>query len=431
MSAYRSHYISQLSAGMEGEEVILAGWVHEVRDLGKLVFLLLRDHTGIIQITGKDGIVEEAIKKSLVLPKESVIMVKGRIAKSAMASKGFEIIPLKVTNLNPITAKIPFEVTGKVPADIDVRLDYRYIDFRRLETTSIFNIEASVLDGFRNAVIREGFQELRPTNLVEAATEGGADLFQVAYFEKKAYLAQSPQLYKQLAVLGGMDRVFMIASAFRAEKHNTIFHLNESTQMDIEMGFADQNDAIRLLKKTVSSILKNVAGKNGADLATLKAELKESKVKIVTYKQALDKLAANDAKIQFGDDFNREYESMLGSIYGDMLIIKDYPTSLRAFYSMPKPEDPELCNSYDFIYKGIEISSGAQRIHDPDALTESIKSRGLNPNDFKFYIDAFRCGAPPHAGWSIGLERFTMKITGSSNIRECSPFPRDRNRLTP
>jgi aspartyl-tRNA synthetase len=201
--------------------------------------------------------------------------------------------------------------------------------------------------------------------------------------------------------------------------------------MDIEVAFADDNDAIALLAEAVVYIIKQVIKNNTDDLKTLGVELKVPDVKIVTYNNALAALNKNGEKLKFGDDFGRDMEEKLQKIYGDGLIVKDYPRAIKAFYSMPKEGSPELAKGYDFIYKGLEISSGAQRIHLPELLIESIKRKGLNPDSFRFYIDAFRYGAPPHAGWSIGLERFAMKITNSKNIRECSLFPRDRKRLLP
>ncbi len=416
---------------MDGEEVTIAGWVHEVRDIGKIIFLLIRDHTGIAQVTAKRNFVSDEIMTSLSLQKESVIMVKGKVKQNKESRRGFEIIPEKVTNLNPLSAPIPFEVTGKVPADLDVRLDNRYIDLRRPEVSSIFNIESTVLCTFREMLLKENFQEIRTPSIVEAATEGGADLFSLSYFEQKAYLAQSPQLYKQLAVIGGMDRIFMIVPVFRAEKSNTIFHLNEITQMDVEIGFAGYEDAIELLKKVAEKTISDVADKNIDDLEILGTTLPKTSAVEATYSKVISKLNDNGIKIEFGEDLKREHEEEACRLLGDLLIIKEYPTSVRAFYSMPNEKDPELCNSFDLIYKGLEISSGAQRIHLPNLLISALKKKGLDPSSFDFYIDAFRKGAPPHAGWSIGLERFTMKLTGSKNIRECALFPRDRHRLKP
>jgi nondiscriminating aspartyl-tRNA synthetase len=427
----RTHLVSELNEEMDGKEVVLTGWVHEVRETGKITFLVLRDSTGIVQIIGKKGETPDDVLKNMVLPKESVILVKGTVKKNKEAKKGFEIIPKEITDLNPLSRQIPFEVTGKVPADIDVRLNHRYIDLRRLETRAIFKIESTVLQSFRDFFKDKGFTEIRTPTLVEEATEGGAEVFPVIYFEKKAYLAQSPQLYKQLALVGGFDKVFMIVPVFRAEKSNTTAHLTEVTQMDAEIAFANAEDAITLLAEIVVYTITQVVKNNPEDLKTLGVDLKIPEVKIITYEESVKVLNRKGMQMKNGDDLSREAEEKLQEIYGDAVIVKEYPTAVRAFYSMPKKENPEICNSYDFIYKGIEISSGAQRIHIPDLLIEAIKKRGMNPDNFTFYTDAFRLGAPPHAGWSIGLERFVMQIANLKNVREASLFPRDRKRLTP
>jgi aspartyl-tRNA synthetase len=428
----RTNLIGELNTSMDGKEVCLAGWVHEVRELSKLTFLLLRDDSGIVQVVAKNGVTDPSTIKKMSLPKESVVRVVGTVKLNKEARVGFEIVPKEIENLNPLSTKIPFEVTGKVPADLDVRLNYRYIDMRRLETLAIFNIQSTVLSSFRETLVKLGFREIRTPSIVAEATEGGAELFPVQYFETKAYLAQSPQLYKQLAIIGGMDRVFTITPVFRAEKSNTTFHLTESTQMDIEMAFADSTDAISILSTVVKTIVHDVLQKNAKDLQTLNVkDLKVPDVKNMTYKEAVDALKADGVSINYGDDISRESEERLYKLYGDAVVVRNYPTILRAFYSMPSPSNKELTESYDFIYKGLEISSGAQRIHKPEMLDEAIRNKGMDPKNFEFYINAFRCGAPPHAGWSIGLERITMKLCGAGNIRESSLFPRDRKRLTP
>ncbi len=437
----RTHYANQITPQMDGEEVTIAGWLHEVRNIGKIAFMLVRDHTGIVQVIAKKGVVADEIIDKMNMPKESVVLVTGIAKASKESKKGFELVPKNIENLNPLSAPIPFEVTGKVPADMDVRLDYRYIDLRRAETTAIFNIQSTILSSFREFLVNENFQEIRPTSLVEAATEGGSDLFSVDYFEKKAYLVQSPQLYKQLAVIGGMDRVFMVTPVFRAEKHNTVYHLNEATQMDIEMGFADHEDAIAMLKKTILHVVKEVEKKNSKDIELLNQNVdsesdridlsKMSSVYDMTYEDAIEELRAQGTEIKFGDDLGRAEEEKLCKMHGDLVLVRKYPTMLRSFYTMPSSDDPKVSNSYDLLFRGLEILSGAQRIHKADMLIDALNKRGIDPKNFEFYINAFKRGAPPHAGWSIGLERLTMKITGMSNIRECSMFPRDRVRLYP
>ncbi len=429
---FRTCYVSE-AKGKIGDEVAIAGWVHEVRDLGKLKFVQLRDRTGIIQITAKAGREPDAALAAMSVPKETVVSVKGKVVESKLAGAGCELIPSEFTVLNEITAKVPFEVTGKVPAELDVRLDFRYVDLRQAATSAIFKIRGTVANAFREYARSQGCVEIHPPTIVEAATEGGADVFRVQYFEKEAYLVQSPQLYKQLAVIGGMDKVFMTVPVFRAEKHNTLTHLNEALQMDVEIGFATPEDAIGMLEGSVLHILSSVKKECEGELRALGRELAvPSSIPRHTYTELVEKLNANGVPHKWGDDFTRETEAKLAEMLGySTYFITKWPTECRAFYSMPSEEDPKICNAYDLNYEGLEVSSGAQRIHRPEILIKQLQERGLNPSDFEFYINAFRVGAPPHAGWSIGLDRLTMKICGLHNIREAVMFPRDRVRLKP
>ncbi|MCL5239612.1 MAG: aspartate--tRNA(Asn) ligase [Candidatus Marsarchaeota archaeon] len=427
----RTHYVNQLSKEMDGQEVTLAGWAHEVRETANITFLLVRDNTGVVQVVGKKGAVPDSVISSMSVPKESVLRIVGKVAANAEAKKGFEIVPASVENLNPLQDKIPFEVTGKVPAEIDVRLNHRYIDLRRAGPTAIFKIQSTLLGAFREGLAKKGFQEIRTPSIIAEASEGGSDLFSVKYFERDAYLAQSPQLYKQLAVIGGMDKVMMVVPVFRAEKSNTTYHITECTQMDIEMGFASPEDAIAVLCDTFLYMLKQVRKRNKAEFEQFGEKFRVPKIKTVTYAEAIEALKKKGHDIELGHDFSRDHEQGLQKLYGDAVLVRDFPTTLRAFYSMPKEDNQELTNSYDLIYKGLEICSGAQRIHKPELLVSSLEKKGLDPKAFESYISAFKYGAPPHAGWSIGLERLTMQVCGVQNIREASLFPRDRNRLTP
>jgi nondiscriminating aspartyl-tRNA synthetase len=233
-------------------------------------------------------------------------------------------------------------------------------------------------------------------------------------------------------VIGGMDKVFMTSPVFRAEKHNTLTHLNEVLQMDCEIGFCTDSDALDVLEKTFLDILKTVKESNQKELELLDSPINIQKVPRYTYTQLVDKLNSEGIPMNWGEDFDREKEAKLNQILGvEAYIIKDWPTKIRAFYSMPYQDDENICKAYDLIYKGLEISSGAQRIHIPELLEKQLRFHGCNPKDFKFYVDAFRVGAPPHAGWSIGLERLVMKICNLQNIREATLFPRDRHRLSP
>lgn len=428
----RSHYISEAKSQV-GQTVTLAGWAHEIRDIGKVRFVMLRDKTGIVQVFAKKGGVPDEVFDALAPPKETVLAVTGQVVASKIATGGVELVPSKVEVLGAMSAKAPFDVTDKVPAELDVRLDHRYVDLRRPSVQAIFRVKAQAARAFRESLVRQNFEEIHPTCLVAAATEGGADLFKVQYFEREANLAQSPQLYKQLAVVGGMDKVFMTTPVFRAEKHNTLSHLNEVLQMDIEMGFCDEEDAMDVLERTFLDILKHVSATCPAELEVLGAPIKvPEKVPRYTYTELVEKLKAAGVAMEWGDDFDREKEAKLYELLGEeAYFITRWPTAIRAFYSMPLKEDPKICRAFDLMYKGLEISSGAQRVHVPEILIAQLESRGLDPAQFEFYINAFRVGAPPHAGWSVGIERLVMKMCNLHNIREAAMFPRDRNRLTP
>ncbi len=427
----KSHYTNQIDASMDGKEVTLAGWVNEIRETSKVTFLILRDMEGTAQVIGKKGVTPEDVIKRMALPKESVVLIKGIVSANTESKYGYEIIARDVEDLNPISTMIPFEVTGKVPAEIDVRLDNRHVDLRRKEPSAIFNIESTIIESFVGITSRNGFRHIRTPSIIEDASEGGAEVFKLKYFEREAFLAQSPQLYKQLAVIGGIEKVAMVMPAFRAEKSNTTSHLTEITQMDVEIAFADADDAISILIATIKGIIEKIIEKNGPDLEKLGIKLISPEAKIVTYENAVKSLSEKGYKIETGEDFSRENELAIYEIFGDAVVVKDYPTKVRAFYSMPKKDNPEISESYDYIYKGVEISSGAKRINDADMLIRALRSREIDTKPFDFYINAFRCGAPPHAGWSIGMERLAMQITGAKNIRECSMFPRDRKRLVP
>jgi len=429
---YRTHYVADARQAINSE-VTIAGWVHEVRDLGKLKFVQVRDRTGIIQVTAKNGEASPEVMAKMDVPKETVVSVRGRVVASNLAGAGCELLPIEFNLLNEISMKVPFEVTGKVPAELDVRLDHRSVDLRTKNTAAIFSIRSQIAASFREAARKLGCVEIHPPCIVEAATEGGTDLFHVQYFEKDAYLVQSPQLYKQLCVIGGMDKVFMTVPVFRAEKHNTLTHLNEATQMDIEMGFITPEEAVDALEFVVLHCLNSVKKNCEEELKTLKRELViPSKIPRHTYSDLAYKLSSTGVNFNWGDDFTRDTEAILCEKLGySTFFITEWPTAIRAFYSMPDEKNPKICHAYDLNYESLEIASGAQRVHKPEMLIEQLKAHGLSPSDFDFYVNAFRVGAPPHAGWSIGLDRFTMKVCGLHNIREAVLFPRDRVRVKP
>jgi len=416
----------------DGEKVKLAGWADEIRLLGKINFLVLRDKTGKIQIIAKKGEAEENVLKVMEdLAKESVISVEGKVKLNKEAPGGLEIIPDKLEVLSKADVPLPIDFSGKVNTTMDKRLDWRFLDMRNPKTVAIFKVQSEITRAFREFFLNEGFTEFWPPEIIEAAPEGGAELFKITYFDKEAYLAQSPELYKELATGTNLEKIFTIVPVWRAEKHDTPKHLNEIRQMDIEAAFEDQFSIMKYMESAVKHIVNSVLENCKEEIELLNPELKVPEVKYVGYEEVIEVLNSNGLKISFGEDFSPEVEKKLAEIYGKdtLIFIHSWPVFLKPFYIMPK--DERISNGFDADYGGIEISSGGQRVHRPEILVKQLKAKGLDPEQFKFFIDSLKYGIPPHAGWSIGLERLTMILCGLKNIREACMYPRDKNRLTP
>ena len=419
-------YIKDIFEHEKEGQVLIKGWVHETRALGKVRFLLVRDITGIIQIVAvKDSKVFEAMNQS----RENVISVEGKAVKSKQAPGGMEIVPDKIEVIAEAEQPLPIDVSDFSKTELPKRLDYRFLDFHRKRTQAIFKIQNEIANAFREHFYKKKFIEMQPPCIISAASEGGTELFPVQYFEKKAYLAQSPQLYKQMMACS-MEKCFMITPVWRAEKHNTPRHINEIRQMDIECAFMNQMEIMKQLEEAVAYVVKRVLENCRQELELL--EVKSLKVPKGVY---LDyETAIKEAGGKVGEDFTPEQEKQLCEKYkGDIVFTHSWPSSIKPFYIMPKgeKEDAKSSEGFDALYGGMEISSGGQRIHIPGLLTERIKAKGLNPKNFKEYIDSFRYGAPYHSGWSIGLERLTQVICGLDTVKEATMFPRDRDRLTP
>ena len=426
--------IGELNSAHEGKKVTIAGWLYDSRELGKIRFLVIRDVTGDLQIVGVKGETNSVLFETMgKISRESVVVISGIIKKSAKAPGRRELVPETLDVLAVAEHPLPIDVSDFSKTELPKRLDYRFLDFHRRRTQSIFRIQSTIAQAFLEYFANQGYVILQAPCLISAASEGGADLFKVKYFEKEACLAQSPQLYKQMLACS-MEKVTMISTVWRAEKHNTIRHINEIRQMDIEVAFHNQMSIMNLEEGVIRYMIQCILKKNASDLALLGVALKIPQAHYISYTDAITFLIQEGVKISYGEDLSPEAEKKLGEIYPDDLVfVHSWPLSLRAFYIMPRGENPtaELSEGFDLIYKGLEITSGGQRIHLPELLIQRIQSKGLKVKDFKEYIDSFRFGAPPHAGWSIGLERFTMLITGQENIREATMFPRDRDRLTP
>ncbi|MBD3206396.1 aspartate--tRNA(Asn) ligase [Candidatus Bathyarchaeota archaeon] len=441
-------YISDLESKLE-EKVNLAGWVTRTRDLKNIRFIVLRDMTGEIQIVVKP---ESPQMFELNLNREDVIKVTGEAVQSKIANAGLEFIPDAIEVINRSEQPLPVDILENKKSELDTRLNWRFLDFRAPTTNAIFRVQNALVTGFRSWLTEHDYMEFQPPCIIGSASEGGADLFAIPYFERQAYLAQSPQLYKQMCAMS-FEKVFTITPIWRAEKFNTPTHLNEVRQMDIEQAFANDEDVMSVLEKVLVNMLKEAKEKTPEELEMLDRdiEIPELPLKRVTYTEAIQMLQNEGETILWGDDFTKTQEKLLTELVGqEAFFMKDWPGEQKAFYAMPYnveveedvkylegtyPDNPDIgrriVRAFDCLYSGIEISSGTMRIHLPELLKERLKFKGLNPDNFEYYIGAFRYGAPPHAGWSIGMERITMTVTGMENIREACMFPRDRDRLVP
>lgn len=430
----RTHYSTEIFPEMDGEKVTVFGWVYTIRDLGKIKFILLSDKEGNIQVTFplKDSDSKLA-EKVAELKKQYVIGVKGTVKKSDKAEHGVEIIPKEVKILNAAQHPLALDPTGRIPADIDVRLNARILDLRRDEAKSIFKLNHHILNSFREYFNKEGFVEVQTPKIIATATEGGAALFPVLYFDREAFLAQSPQLYKE-ELTSVFEKVYEIAPYFRAEESRTTRHISEFISVDVEEAFATADDVMRTLEELIVYTIKNIKNKCKKILEILKVNIETPSLPLprLTYDEIINILKERKVEIRWGEDIPTPALRTLGEIYPKQFyFIINWPTEIKPFYINPKEDDPKLSEGFDFMYSWLELASGGTRVHSKELLIERLKNQGLNPESFEYHLKVFDWGMPPHAGWGFGLSRFLMILAGKDNVKEGILFPRDRDRLTP
>ncbi len=415
-----------------GETVSISGWVDVRRDQGKMVFFDFRDRSGLVQGVVLPG--SEALETAKETRQEYVVSISGivnkRPEKNVQAGKQNGDIELEVKGIEILSKaqELPFDKDTDL--NIDTRFDYRPFTMRSSRDRDIFTVQATILDAYRNSLKRQGLTEFVAPALVGGDAEGGAAVFKVGYYyDQTAYLATSPQLYKQIMV-GAFERVFTIAKIFRAEKSATTRHLSELTQMDFEMGFIkDEFDVMQVLENVIRDVVKEVGEKHPAEFARLGAEVPHvgTKFPILSLTEAHKTLGVAPE-----DDMTPEHERdicawALKEHDSDFVFITKFPTNARAFYTMGEPGGES--RGFDLLFRGLEINSGAQRIHDYDEMVKRIEERGMDPKKFAFYLQAFKYGMPPHGGCSTGLERLTGRMLNLGNVKEASAFPRDMNRI--
>lgn len=429
----RTHFSSDITAELDGEKVILNGWVQEKRDLGGILFIILQDRSGTIQITiPKKKVNDQVLIKSDLIQKRYSISISGIVKKTKMSPRGVEVIPDELRVLGAAAAKLPIDITGKTPANIESRLDARSLDLCLEQNVALFTIQHYALEEIRDFLFKKGFLEVHTPRIIASATEGGAELFAVDYFGEKAFLAQSPQLYKEQLVMS-LEKVFEVGPFFRAEDSHTRRHLSEFVSVDIEQAFSDAQGVMNLLEQVIKQVCIKVNEKCKKELSMLNhtLEIPSTPFKRLTYDQVLADLKTEGIEIVWGEDLHTEALRTLGKIYPQFYFITEWPTKSKAFYIKPCPKTPEKCEGFDLLWNWIELVSGGSRIAKKELLVERLKQKDLDPKSFEHHLKAFDYGMPPHAGWAIGLERLTMLLTGKKNIREVTLYPRDRMRLTP
>ncbi|MDE1861827.1 MAG: aspartate--tRNA(Asn) ligase [Thaumarchaeota archaeon] len=426
----RTIYSKDVAPTLEGKEAIVMGWVSSVRDHGNLVFVMLNDSQGEMQITAKSGACPDEIKNALAKIKEqSTIAVKGTIKPSGKAPNGAELMPSELKVFSSVEKIAPFTWQTKTVANIDTRLEIRAVDLRRNILQQIFRMRGSVLRTIRDYLYENGFLEVNTPKMIATATEGGAALFPIFYYNKEAFLAQSPQLYKEQLTMS-FERVFEIAPIFRAEPSRTNRHLSEAISIDLEEAFVDYNDIMRHIENIVVKSIEAVR-MQASSLKESEYQIPEvpNKIPQYTYSELVERMKSAGVRINWGDDL---YPSQLKKIdISGFYFVKDWPLAPKPFYVKAKADDPKISESFDLMFGDLELSSGSTRIERRADLEERMKNKGFKLDAFDYHLRVFDYGVPPHAGCGIGLERLMMALTGTENIRDATFYPRDVDRLTP
>ena len=425
-----------LEGEYEGKEIRMNGAVHTIRHMGEVAFVILRKPRGLVQCVYEAGVTDFDIRE---LKEESAVEVMGVVKAEERAPHGFEIRLKAIRVLSQPAEPLPIAISKwKLNTSLETKLSLRPISLRNVRERAKFKIQEGIVRGFRDYLLSQGFTEIRTPKIVARGAEGGSNVFKLEYFNKKAELGQSPQFYKQTMV-GVYDRVFEAAPVFRAEKHNTTRHLNEYTSLDFEMGYIDSfRDVMDMETGMLRYVMKLLEQEYKKELDMLGVTLPEvGRIRAVRFDQAKELVSRKyDRKIRNPYDLEPEEELLIGRYFqeeygSDFVFVTHYPSKKRPFYAMDDPADPKFTLSFDLMFRGLEVTTGGQRIHDYREITAKMEKRGMDPEDIASYLMIFKYGMPPHGGLGIGLERLTMRLLDEQNVREASLFPRDVTRLEP
>ena len=426
----RTHYSNELDPSLEESDVTVMGWISSVRGHGNISFATIVDKMGEIQIVAKKGSCPDNVLENISkLKQHSCVGIIGRVKASEKAPNGIEMTPKEIRIFSAVEKISPFDPYAKTVKNIDTRLEIRAVDLRRNILQKIFQARNEVLKSIRSYFSEQSFTEINTPKMIATATEGGAALFPIFYYNKEAFLAQSPQLYKEQLTMS-FEKVFEIAPIFRAEPSRTNRHLSEAISIDFEEAYVDYSDIMKRIEQVITRSISAVQ-KFSNDNSGTEFVIPDSinTIPVYTYAELLEKIQSTGAKSQWGDDLYPAQLNKTG-ITG-FYFIKDWPVGPKPFYVKVSKNDPKISESFDLMYGDLEISSGSTRIEKKEELEDRMKTKGMKIDTFGYHLNAFEYGVPPHAGCGIGLERLMMALTGTENIRDTTFYPRDVDRLTP
>ena len=431
-------YTSEITTEDDGETVSVAGWAHEIRDLGGLTFVVVRDREGQVQVTFKEDDDEELFEKAQEIGKEDIIHVTGVVEENDQAPGDREIKPNNLEIVSNANSPLPMDISKNIDSDLSTRLDNRFMDLRQPEVHAIFSLKTKAMDAMREWFDDDGYINIDTPLISKGGAEGGAELFPVIYYEDEAFLSQSPQLYKQMLMSAGFDKVYEVGTAFRAEEFATSRHVSEINMFDVELAFIeDHHDVMDVQEESLRYTIKKVKERAARELDLLDVDLKvpEEDFPRITFDRAREILKEEyDHVPEDPGDLDTKGEKLLGQHFEEKghpaIFVVGYPG--EKFYYMQEVEGDEVASrKFDLIYKGQELSSGGQRQHDLDTLEEWMERQDVDKSNFSFYLEAFKFGMPPHGGYGLGIDRMIQKIAELDNIKEAILFPRDPDRLTP
>jgi len=435
----RTHYTDEIESA-QGGKVVLAGWVHDVKDLARARFIWLRDREGVAQVTIiKANATPEILKASESLGKEDVIEVEGTPVKERIAKVGSEITPTKIELVAKAQAAVPLDMSGKIESNLDIRLDWRVIDLRRRENLAIFQIQSKLVEGMVQYLGQKGYMQVFTPCLLGGTSEGGAEVFKLDYFGREAFLRQDPQLHRQLCIAAGFDKIYDLGPNWRAELSHTPRHLCEHRGMAVEFGFMnDETDMMRVEEEMVVAAMSKIRADctRELELLQIQMEIPNTPFPEMRFPEVYRILEEYGKNIPYGSDLDKESETLLSKHVrekhkADVYFVNRYPFQVKPFYVMRVDEDPQWSRGVDLVYRDIEQSSGGQREHRYEKIMAQLREKNVNPEAMKWFTEPFKFGVPPHGGFCLGIERFTMALLKKENVKETTLFPRTPERLLP